>query len=96
MVFLSNINKHIVILVIIVGFPLLVHAQMLEISSDQVRAHLAGKKKAVLIDVRTPDEYRNGHIPGAINIPADRMLDQQTRLPRDRTTPLIFYCRGVG
>ena len=71
-------------------------AQNLIISSEQVQSLMKGKKNVALIDVRMPEEYQAGHIPGAINIPADRMRSDRNLLPKDRTTQIIFYCRGVG
>lgn len=71
-------------------------AQYPVIDSEQLKSHLTGKKKVVLIDSRTPEEYQQAHIPGAIIIPADQMKMEATKLPRDKATPLIFYCRGLG
>ena len=71
-------------------------AQYLIISADQIAGLMTGEKKAVIIDVRSPDEYLAGHIPGAVNIPAERIVAEKKRLPKDKTAPLIFYCRGVG
>ncbi|MFM2145975.1 MAG: hypothetical protein RL732_811, partial [Bacteroidota bacterium] len=34
------------------------------------------KGGAMIIDVRTPDEFRGGHIKGAVNIPLDRLQQQ--------------------
>jgi rhodanese-related sulfurtransferase len=49
-----------------------------------------------IIDARDPYEYEEGHIPGAINIPYDRVpeyLDQlYNEIPTDQ--PVIVYCRG--
>jgi len=71
-------------------------AQYLIIGADQIAGLMTGEKKAALIDVRSPDEYLAGHIPGAVNIPAERIAAEKRRLPKDKTAPLIFYCRGVG
>lgn len=71
-------------------------AQNLIISAEQVRDWMTSGKKVALIDVRSYDEYRSGHIPGAVSIPAERIAADRKRLPQDRTTNLIFYCRGVG
>jgi rhodanese-related sulfurtransferase len=71
-------------------------AQYLVISSERVQSLMKGKKNVVLVDVRLPEEYQAAHIPGAINIPADRMRSDSNLLPKDRTTQIIFYCRGVG
>ena len=71
-------------------------AQYPVIDSEQLKSHLTGKKKVVLIDSRTPEEYQQAHIPGAIVIPAEQMKAEAARLPKDKATPLIFYCRGLG
>ena len=50
---------------------------------------------AVLIDVRTKEEYAAGHIPGSINIPADKILGTLS-LINDLTVPVYVYClRGT-
>ncbi len=71
-------------------------AQFPIIGAEDVKAWMTGKRKVVLIDSRTPDEYKEGHIPGAINIPAERMKTEARRLPKDKATPIIFYCRGMS
>ena len=50
-------------------------------------------KKVMLIDVRTPDEYALGSIPGAVNIPLDDLRQRLSEIPTDR--PLWLFC-GVG
>lgn len=71
-------------------------AQFVEIGMDQLQRLMTEGKKATLVDVRSPEEYRTAHIPGAINIPAERTMAERGRLPKDKSAPLIFYCRGVG
>lgn len=46
---------------------------------------------AVIIDVRSSDEYAQGHIPGAINIPSEETETISSRIP-DKSTPLFTYC----
>ncbi len=45
---------------------------------------------AVLVDVRTREEFNSGHIPGAINIPVDELRDQCRQLPQQ---DVIVYCK---
>jgi len=71
-------------------------AQYPVISADDVSQWMRGKQKVVLIDSRLPEEYQQAHLPGAISIPAERMKLEAKKLPKDKTTPLIFYCRGAG
>ncbi len=71
-------------------------AQFPVIDSEQLKSYLHGGQKVVLIDARPADEYRQAHIPGAINVPPERMKAAAFRLPKNKTTPIIFYCRGEG
>ncbi len=49
----------------------------------------------LLVDSRNPEEYREAHIPGAINIPEKYFAKLAGRLPADKNMQLIFYCNGV-
>lgn len=44
-----------------------------------------------LFDVRTPDEYRSGHLPNAVNLPLQRIRDIM-KLVLDKSTPIYVYC----
>ena len=46
---------------------------------------------AVLLDVRTPQEYREGHIPESINIPVQN-IDKATAIVESKDTALFVYC----
>jgi hydroxyacylglutathione hydrolase len=46
----------------------------------------------LLIDVREPEEYAHGHIPGAINLPQADLATRLSELPRDR--PIHVVCKG--
>jgi rhodanese-related sulfurtransferase len=72
-----------------------VMAQFTVIDAGQLRSYLTGKKNVVLVDSRTPEEYQQTHIPGAINIPPDEMQAKAPRLLKDKAAPVIFYCRGM-
>ena len=52
-----------------------------------------GGADALVVDVRDPDEYDAGHVPGAINVPLAQLRRRHEELPRDR--PLALCC-GVG
>lgn len=48
-------------------------------------------KDSILLDVRTEEEYNNGHVPGSVNIPLDSLRDRMGEL--DRNKPIIEYCQ---
>lgn len=62
-------------------------------SVDEARKWLAGQKEGefILLDVRQPEEYRSGHLPGAEFIPLPELLERMKEL--DPAKPLLVYCR---
>ena len=46
----------------------------------------------VVLDVRPEDEYRAGHIPGALSVPLGRLKEVLSQLPKDQE--IAAYCRG--
>jgi rhodanese-related sulfurtransferase len=52
-----------------------------------------GNGDHLVVDVREPDEYAAGHIPGALNVPLSVLRERWQALPRDR--PIVCCC-GVG
>ena len=50
---------------------------------------------AVLLDVRTPGEYRGGHIPGSKNVPL-QAIDKMTDIVENRDTALFAECKWTN
>lgn len=48
---------------------------------------------AVLVDVRTEEEYENGHLPESISIPLDSLESVYDEIS-DEETPIFVYCRS--
>ena len=48
--------------------------------------------EAIILDVRPPEEFRAGHIEGAVSIPVRELANKLTNLPRDKE--IVAYCRG--
>ena len=46
----------------------------------------------LLVDVRQPDEYAQGHLPGAVLIPLGEISQRMNELPMDKN--IVFYCRS--
>lgn len=60
-------------------------------SAEVATALAAG---AVVVDVRTPAEFAQGHVPGAVNLPVDVVGDRAGELPQDRI--VVVYCASGG
>ena len=48
---------------------------------------------AILVDVRTPQEYREGHIPGSKNVPLQQ-LDKISSVADNKDAPMFVYCHS--
>jgi rhodanese-related sulfurtransferase/predicted transcriptional regulator len=48
--------------------------------------------EVIVLDVRPPEEYRAGHIPGAFSVPLKDLKAHLSKLPRDEE--IVAYCRG--
>ena len=49
--------------------------------------------QAILLDVRTPEEYRGGHVPGSRNLPLQQ-IEKITAIAEKKETPLFVYCQS--
>ncbi|MGQ0656266.1 MAG: ArsR/SmtB family transcription factor [Betaproteobacteria bacterium] len=65
-----------------------------ELEAVPAREALARAKKGlvVVLDVRPPEEFAAGHLPGAVNIPVHELARRLKELPRRKE--VIAYCRG--
>ncbi len=75
-------------------FAVLVLLTACTIGTPVQRLPLTLPPNAVLLDVRTPDEYLAGHLAGAVNVPDDQVLNLRASLPQDLNTPIALYCRS--
>ena len=79
--------------------PTVVYAkgQYVKITSDQAVEMMKKEKNYVIVDVRTPEEYKEGHIPNAINIPLDTIdnyISQNVENLKDKNQLIMVYCRS--
>ena len=59
----------------------------------QLLEEYAASPGAILMDVRTPQEYQDGHIPGSRNVPL-YSLDEVDSLTNNKDTALYLYCHS--
>jgi len=65
------------------------------LSAEELKK-MADTGKVVIVDARTEKEFREGHIPKAINVPPDKTNNIGQLLPKNRKAAVVFYCRGAG
>ena len=65
--------------------------EWIDLEPEQVRAYMREHQESeyLLVDVRQPKEYAQGHIPGAVLMPLGELTARMVELPVDRD--LIFY-----
>jgi phage shock protein E len=51
---------------------------------------------ALLIDARTPAEFRSGHIEGAVNLPHNVIGTHISQIEADQSRPIVVYCQSGG
>ena len=66
----------------------------LPLISPQALLERQAKKDQSLfvLDVRTPQEYAAGHVPGAVNVPYDQVASHLAEIPKDKD--VVLYCRS--
>ena len=65
----------------------------IHISQAEAMKIMAGDEPYVIVDVRRPDEFAKGHIPGAINVPNEGIADEQPAELPDLDQVLLVYCQ---
>lgn len=64
------------------------------ISAAEARKHLAAG--ALIIDVRSPEEFQADHVPGAINIPLGELREALPKHVKDKQQVLLLHCLSGG
>ena len=67
-----------------------------DLTTAELKKKIDAREKVLIIDTRTSQEYGQGHLPAAINIPPHQFDSISASLPREKDVPLVFYCRGYS
>jgi len=60
------------------------------VSPEVLRKHL--QEGALVIDVRSPEEFHGGHVAGALNIPLNELRERLPREVPDKNRVLLLHC----
>jgi len=61
-------------------------------TNDKTQIPIGGE--VLVIDVRTTEEYRSGHIGGAVHVPYEIIGDKIAALSADKERDIVLYCRS--
>ena len=64
------------------------------ISQDEAMQMMQEETDYLIVDVRRPDEFAEGHIAGAINVPNEDIYDEMPELLPNKDQILLIYCRS--
>ena len=64
------------------------------VSMNDIVKIMEENKDYVIVDVRTPDEYAEGHIPNAINIQNETINETVYNKLKDKNQLILIYCRS--
>ena len=65
-----------------------------QISMDEAVKMMKDEKDYIILDARRPDEYAEGHIPGAINVPNEEIGTTDIAELPDKSQLILVYCRS--
>ena len=65
-----------------------------QISQDEAKKMMEADDGHIILDVRRPDEFAKGHIPGAICVPNESIEDTPPEELPDKDQIILIYCRS--
>jgi rhodanese-related sulfurtransferase len=63
-----------------------------DVSASELQASTGSGDPPLVLDVRTPEEFAEGHVPGAVNIPQDELGRRIQELAQRRRQEVVVYC----
>ena len=64
------------------------------VSADEAAEIMKSESGYIILDVRRPDEYAEGHIPGAINVPNEEIGTAEISSLPDKAQLILVYCKS--
>ena len=67
-----------------------------KVSIEQFEKLIVEKNNAIILDVRTPEEFAAGHVKGAVNLNIYDTAFKEALSKLDRAKPILVYCKSGG
>ena len=92
----SEVRMKKIILMMVMGFLTLTGCakEFDQISAEAAKEMMETQNNVVILDVRTQEEFQEGHIPNAICIPNESIQDQAESVLKDKDQTILVYCRS--
>lgn len=74
----------------------MINSKVKNVSAEEAYKLIKENKDVVILDVRTKEEFENGHIPGAKLIPVQVLGARINELEEYKEKPLLVYCASGG
>ena len=87
-------RKLLTVVCLAAAFAVPVAAQAAAAKPAEKTAAQPAKAKGIWIDVRTPEEFKEGHLKDAVNIPVDQIGARIGSVSPDKSAPVNLYCRS--
>ncbi|MDH4346665.1 MAG: rhodanese-like domain-containing protein, partial [Thermoleophilia bacterium] len=71
-----------------------VRAEIDEIAAAEALERLSGDEPVLFLDVRDPEEWAEGHIPGAVHLPRTYFESRVEGVAPDKRGEIVVYCAG--
>ena len=64
------------------------------ITREELKQKIDRGDRFILVETLNPDSYRQGHLPGAINLPPGEVFGLAPQLLPDKNADIVVYCKS--
>lgn len=72
------------------------NSSAIEVTGEEAYNLIMNEPDILILDVRTPDEFRDGHIKGAVNIPHSVLAFRLEQIKKYTDKKILVYCQSGG
>lgn len=62
--------------------------------SAQIVTNLVNRHNGLVVDLRSSEDFREGHIPGSMNLPMDKLIDHIEKIKTHQDKPVVLVCNA--
>lgn len=93
-------NLYLIISLVALGYilsrRLIFSKNVKNVTAEEAYELMKSNKELVIIDVRTKQEYKGGHIPGAKSIPLNEISSRISEIEKFKDKPILVHCASGG